>query len=221
MISISTSLFTVTSLLLLVGSSSPVAVIEDVRGKPAGLQVMDYVEPGEVIQLGSNDSIVLDYLTSCWRETITGGTVTVGTEESDVVNGKIERSRVECQANNKAQVDPALADRSGGMIFRGNPRLTPQVTLYGLSPIIEVTSRDTLVIERIDRPGKPREISLSGEQLVHNKFLDLAKTGVVLTAGAIYRAKAGTQEIVFKIDPKAKPGQTPIVGRLLRLHPAD
>lgn len=220
MISISTSLFTVTSLLLLVGSSSPVAVIEDVRGKPAGLQVMDYVEPGEVIQLGSNDSIVLDYLTSCWRETITGGTVTVGTEKSDVVNGKIERSRVECQAN-KAQIDPALADRSGTMIFRGEPRSTPQVTLYGLSPIIEVTSRDTLVIERIDRPGKRREISLSGEQLVHNKFLDLAKTGVVLTAGAVYRAKAGTQEIVFKIDPKAKPGQTPIVGRLLRLQRAD
>jgi hypothetical protein len=76
MISVSTSLFTVTSLLVLVGSSSPVAVIEDVRGNPAGLQVMDYVEPGKVIQLGSNDSIVLDYLTSCWRETITGGTVT-------------------------------------------------------------------------------------------------------------------------------------------------
>jgi hypothetical protein len=220
MISISTSLFTVTNLLLLVGSSSPVAVIEDLRGKPAGLQVMDYVEPGAVIQLGSNDSIVLDYLTSCWRETITGGTVTVGTEESDVVNGKIERSRVECQAN-KAQIDPALADRSGGMTFRGGPRSTPQVTLYGLSPIIEVTSRDTLVIDRIDRPGKRREILLSGEQLVQNKFLDLAKTGVVLTAGAIYRAKAGTQEILFKIDPKAKPGQTPIVGRLLRLQPAD
>ncbi len=220
MISISISLFTVTSLLVLVGSSSPVAVIEDVRGNPAGLQVMDYVEPGKVIQLGSNDSIVLDYLTSCWHETITGGTVTVGTEQSEVVNGKIERSRAECQAN-KAQIDPAFANHSGGMIFRGEPRLTPQVTLYGLSPIIEVTSRDTLVIERIDRPGERREISLSREQLVHNTFLDLAKTGVVLTAGAIYRARAGTQEIVFKIDPEAQAGQTPIVGRLLRLQPAD
>lgn len=137
-----------------------------------------------------------------------------------MVNGKIERSRVKCQAN-KAQIDPALTNHSGAMIFRGEPRPTPQVTLYGLSPIIEVTSRDTLVIKRIDRPGERREISLTREQLVHNTFLDLAKTGVVLTAGAIYWAKAGTQEIVFKIDPEARPGQTPIVGRLLRLQPAD
>jgi hypothetical protein len=218
MISVPTSLFTFTSLLVLVGSSSPVALIEDVKGSPEGIEAMDYVEAGKVIRLGSNESIVLDYLGSCWRETITGGTVTVGLLQSDVANGTVERSRVACQAN-KTQIDPAL--QSGAMIFRREARPAPQVTLYGLSPIIEVSSGGTLVIERIDQPGERREISLGREQLVHNKFLDLAKTGVVLAAGGIYRAKAGLQKIVFRIDPQAQPGQTPIVGRLLRLQPAD
>ena len=66
--------------------------------------------------------------------------MTVGTEQSDVVNGKIEHSRVKCEAN-KAQIDPALFNHSGAMIW-GEPHPTPQVTLYGLSPIIEVTSRN-------------------------------------------------------------------------------
>jgi hypothetical protein len=220
MINVSTSLFTVGSLLVLAASSSPVALIENVKGSPAGIQVMDYVESGQVIRLGSDDSIVLSYLKSCWRETITGGTVTVGTEKSEVVNGRVERSRVDCQGS-KMQPAPALANTSGAMIFRGEPRLRPQVTLYGLSPVIEVNSGGTLVIERIDRPEERREISFSRQQLMHNKFLDLAKSGVVLTAGGIYRAVAGNEEIVFNVDPKAQTASTPIVSRLIRFQPVN
>lgn len=50
---------------------------------------MDYVEPGQVIRLGAADGLVLGYLKSCWRETITGGTVTVGTEQSQVAGGEV------------------------------------------------------------------------------------------------------------------------------------
>ena len=56
-------------------AETPVAVVEDVKGKPSGVEFMDYVVPGKVIRLGPNDSIVLGYLASCWRETITGGTM--------------------------------------------------------------------------------------------------------------------------------------------------
>jgi hypothetical protein len=48
--------------------------------------------------------------------------------------------------------------------------------------------------------------------------LDFAKAGVALAAGGIYRAKLAGQEIVFKIDPDAKPGDMPLVGRLARLQ---
>ena len=49
-------------------------------------------------------------------------------------------------------------------------------------------------------------------------FFDCAKTGVTLAPGGIYRAKFADQAIVFKIDPDAKAGDAPLVGRLARLQ---
>jgi len=227
MISIPTA-FKATGILVLVASlRSPVAIIEDITGTPPAIHFMDYLKAGDVIQLGPQDSIVLGYLKSCWRETITGGTVTVGAEQSKVQNGKVERSQVAC-GGGKMELTAELAGKSGTMVFRdlpgsGQPGIVPapQFTLYGRSPVIEVRPRGTLIIERIDAPGERHEVPLNGEHLVHGTFLDLATTDVVLAAGGVYRAKAGAQEIVFKIDPKAHPGQTPIVGRLLRLQPAN
>src|SRR5262249_33800997 len=64
---------------------APVAVVEDVQGKVSGAELMDYVVPGQVIKLSAGSSIVIGYMKSCWRETISGiGTVIVGTEESSV-----------------------------------------------------------------------------------------------------------------------------------------
>src|SRR5437899_11320027 len=79
-------------------AQSPAAVVEEVKGNPAGVEFMDYVVPGKVIRLGPQGSIVLGYMKSCWRESITGGTVTVGTEKSEVESGKIERTKAECDA---------------------------------------------------------------------------------------------------------------------------
>lgn len=205
---------------------SPTAVIEDITGGPPGVQFMDYVEIGEVIRLGPQDKIVLGYLKSCWHETITGGTVTVGTEQSEVQNGKVDRSKVACEGS-KMLLTAELAAKSGAMVFRDpsrnakQPAPQPQFTVYGRSPIIEVRPGGSLVIDRVDKPGEHQEVVLNGEKLIHGTFLDLAKTGVVLAAGGVYRAQAGSQEIVFKIDTDAQSGQTPIVGRLLRLQPAN
>jgi hypothetical protein len=76
------------------------------------------------------------------------------------------------------------------------------------------------VIERLDQPGERHEIVITGQELTHGAFLDLAKTGLTLAPGGVYRAKMGDQEIVFKIDPNAEPGETPLIGRLARLQPA-
>jgi hypothetical protein len=66
----------------------PVALVEEVSGAPAGVEFMDYVETGKTIELGARGGIVLSYLNSCVRETISGGTVTVGTDQSDVQGGR-------------------------------------------------------------------------------------------------------------------------------------
>ena len=207
---------------LAAAASSPVAVVEDVSGNPDGIQFMDYVEAGRDIKLGPQDSIVLGYLTSCWRETITGGTVTVGTERSDVQDGMVERSTVTCAAN-KMQLTAELASKSGAMVFRDmqNDAQHPQLTIYGRSPMIEVKPDEgTLTVERIDRSGETHRIAVTADQLVHGTFIDLAKTGVELAAGGVYRAKTAGQGIVFKVDPDALSGESPILGRLVRLQPA-
>ena len=51
-------------------AQAPVALVEDVQGKPDGVDFMDYVTMGQVIKLGPQDTVVLGYLKSCWRETI-------------------------------------------------------------------------------------------------------------------------------------------------------
>jgi hypothetical protein len=220
------TLIAVGVILLAASTQSPVAVVEDVTGNPAGIQFMDYVVPGKVIELGREETIVLGYLKSCWRETITGGTVTVGTEQSEVQAGHVERAKVACEGS-KMLLTAELANKSAAMVFRDRPRKTqqaparPQFTLYGLSPVIEIRAGTTLTIERIDKPGERHTVAVGSQQLVHGAFFDLAKANLVLAAGGIYRAQAGTQEMVFKIDADAKPGPTPIVGRLLKLQPAS
>jgi hypothetical protein len=82
-----------------------------------GIQFMDYVDPGQVIRLGAHDRIVLGYLKSCWRETISGGTVTVGPEQSEVAGGEAARAKVACEGG-KMMRSAELAGKSGAMVFR-------------------------------------------------------------------------------------------------------
>jgi len=204
-------------------AQAPAAVVEEVGGGVTGVQFMDYVEPGQVIRLGGHDRIVLGYLKSCWRETITGGTVTVGTEQSEVAGGEVVRAKIACEGG-RMMLSAELAGKSGAMVFRQVPNRKaaptphPQFTLYGLSPVFEVRPGGRLVVERLDQPGERHEIAITDQQLVRGAFLDFAKAGVALAAGGIYRAKLAGQEIVFKIDPDAKPGDAPLAGRLARLQ---
>ena len=90
---------------------------------------MDYVDAGQTIRLGPHDTIVLSYLNSCVRETITGGTVTVGVEQSEVQAGKVTRSKVDC-----GEPTFALTGNSeiqfAGRVFRG-PKPQVSDTLAG------------------------------------------------------------------------------------------
>ena len=60
-------------------AQSPVAVVEEIQGKVTGAEFMDYVVPGQVIKIGPTGSIVLSYLKTCRRETISGIGTVIGT----------------------------------------------------------------------------------------------------------------------------------------------
>jgi hypothetical protein len=199
-----------------------VALVEDITGHPAGVELMDYVQSGKTIELGSRDTIVLSYMSSCVRESITGGTVTVGTARSEVQGGKVARSTVPCDAG-KMVLASDQSVQFGGRVFRSAPLSTataqpsPDITLYGRSPIVELTSPATVLIERLDQPSERYVVEPGAKQLARGKFYDFAKQGKNLAPGATYRVSWGSHEMIFKIDPRAKSGNTPLVGRLLRL----
>jgi hypothetical protein len=212
------------SLTILLGATTlasaqmPSAIVESVKGPVAGAEFMDYVTPGQVIKLGAHGTIVLAYLASCLRETITGGVVIVGADESRVSLGEVSREKPMCDT---AQVKVSDSATSGGMAFRNSPRrrqaaAVPQLTIYGLSPVIEVTEHGKLSIERIDKPGERYEATLSKGSLVRERFHDLAAVSTRLKAGGVYAVTLGSRRTVFKVDQLAAP-TGPLLGRLVRL----
>ena len=208
-------------------AQAPVALIEEVQGQPAGIEKMDYVSDGRIIKLGVNDTIILDYLKSCWRETIKGGaTVIVGTDQSDVQGGTVSREKVLCDGG-KMQLTAELASKSGVMVFRDVPNkqpssllaLRPQFFLYGTSPIVQVTKGGPIVIERVDKPGERYEIGGDDGLMPRGAFYDFADNNKALAVAGIYRATQDSVRVLFQIDLEAKSGKTPVAGRLLWLKP--
>jgi len=205
----------------LAAAQAPVAVVEDVQGKVTGVEFMDYVAPGAVIKIGPAGKVVLGYMKSCWRETITGvGTVIVGAEESMVHLGEVKAGKVRCDSSHSPQIDREVSE-SAATSFRGieeEGSMSPRLTLYGLSPVFETTGRGKLVVERLDVKGERYDVDLVAASLARRKFYDFAKTGTSLKPGGTYAASLGPQRTVFLIDRRAEPGPTPIIGRLVRLE---
>ncbi|MEK9281650.1 MULTISPECIES: hypothetical protein [unclassified Bradyrhizobium] len=203
-------------------AQTPAAIVEDVQGKVDGIAFMDYVAPGKIIKLGPKASVTLSYLKSCMRETISEGVVLVGTEQSTVQLGDVQRAKVPCDAN-AAQLSERQANQGAATTFRtmrsdakGTPTKLP--TIYGVSPLVQVRSGSTLVIDRIDGKEASISVPLKGEILVAGKFYDFAKAGKTLTPGATYLATLGAKRYTFQVDARATSSPTPIVGRLLRLE---
>jgi hypothetical protein len=203
----------------LAAAQTPVAVVEDVQGKVTGAEFMDYVAPGKVIKLGAGGMVVLSYMKSCWRETITGiGTVIVGAEESMVHLGEVKAGKVLCDSAHSQLIDQEIGESAATVVRSMEGSMSPRFTLYGLSPLVETTGRGKLVVERLDVKGERYAVDLTAASVVRGKFYDFAKTGTALKPGGVYAASLGSQRTVFLVDRRAEPGPSPIIGRLVRLE---
>lgn len=215
----------------------PIALVEDINSTTADVEFMDYVGTGQVIKLAPRDVLVLSYLKSCAHETITGGTVRIGSERSEVEGGKIARAKVRCNGGNM-RLASQQANASGASAFRLQSAPVEPV-LYALPPMVQLprlqpNDKRTLVIERIDRPGERIEVAI-GNDLAGGAFYDLAKADMKpLARGGVYRATIGPSKVTFKVDAKAKVAKAdtgkkktgkakseklPVVSRLLRFPP--
>ena len=70
--------------------------------------------PGKV---APDQTIVLSYRGSCVLEMITGGTLVVGTQRSEVKSGKVQRP--EDERCNVGRIEQLKGEEAGGRTFRG------------------------------------------------------------------------------------------------------
>jgi hypothetical protein len=198
----------------------PTALVEDVRSASAGVEFMDYVGSGQVIKLGPHDTLVLSYLQSCEQETITGGTVVVGTQQSNVQGGQIARAKSPCDGGN-VRLSEAEASKSAASAFRVQSA-GMEVTLYAQAPAVAFPKMlpgksRTLVISRVGHAGERYSVKISDAAAAAG-FYDLAKMNLSLARGGIYMASLGGQNVPFRIDANAQSGPAPIASRLLRFE---
>ena len=153
-------------------AQTPVAVVEDVQGKVTGAEVMDYVVPGQVIKLGAGGLVVLGYMKSCWRETISGiGTVIVGTEQSAVHLAEFKADKVACDPSQSQHVGREVGESAAAVVRSLNADSPPPLVLHGQSPIIATSDRGRLVVERLDvRERTLCEIDLTLAAMTRGKF---------------------------------------------------
>ena len=200
-------------------AQTPVAVVEDVQGKVTGAEVMDYVVPGQVIKLGAGGLVVLGYMKSCWRETISGiGTVIVGTEQSAVHLAEFKADKVACDPSQSQRIGREVGESAAAVVRSLNADSPPPLVLHGQSPIIATSDRGRLVVERLDVRGERYEIDLTLAAMTRGKFYDFARTKIALKPGGKYSATLKSKQVVFVIDANADPGSGPIIGRLVPLQ---
>lgn len=199
-------------------SGEPVAIVDEIVSKNSSLQSFDQLESGEVIALLPSDRLVLEYYASCVRETINGGTVTVGETESTIRGGQISRETIDCQ-NRPAKLNDNQVNSSGVVAFRGggagkNKPAHPRLTLQGLSPIVRSEIGGELHIIRIDKDASDIRLAIKAGSL------DLLTRQIELTPGAIYRAdlttQKGTRSLVFAVDGFAQSGAVSAPSRLIQ-----
>jgi hypothetical protein len=203
-------------------AAPPVAVVEDVQGKVTGAEFMDYVVPGQVIKLGPGGKLVLGYMKSCWRETISGvGTVIVGAEQSAVHLADFKAEKVACDPSQAQRIGKELGE-SAATIFRSlkdeKKKGPPPLVLHGQSPIVSISERGKLVVERLDVKGERHEVDLTSAQLTHGRFYDLARSNIALQPGGAYSITLNSKFAAFVVDPNATPGAGPVIGRLVTLQ---
>jgi hypothetical protein len=201
-------------------NATPTALVEEVASEGASVQPLDFVDAGQVIELGARGTLTLGYLASCVHEKIIGGRVTIGIQQSEVRGGSVERTKTPCAGGQLALVaDQAM--HSGGTAMRGlSPPSTSAsagrdrratLTVFDVSPLLALRLPVTLTLERVDIRGERHRL----EPAPGANTIDLAERGITLARGGRYKLSDGSRTVLIKVDRAAGSGGTPLLGRMI------
>lgn len=170
------------------------AVVEQGATVNGDIQALDRLAEGTEFNLGAGETMILAYTRSCVRETITGGKVTVGAEQSDVAGGQVVREEIKTCPEPRLALTAAESQESAIIAFRGGTRhlfsKTPLLASRDSNLRIAIFEGDTLIREFKTETGE----------------LDLAAEKLELTPGKVYRAESDRNTVLLEIDADAQAG---------------
>jgi hypothetical protein len=189
-----------------------VAILEEIAGAAGKHEAFDELKAGERLDLGANGRAVIGYLASCARETIEGGTVVIGKDQSQIEGGKVARETIPCEAT-QLVLSEAEAGKSATVSMRPMPweRELRQI-VPAQSPLIWVEAKGQLTIKRLDTEEQ-QTLSFP----IEDGKVDLAIHQVELVPNGFYELQAGKKRMVIKIHNNAQAGAMPAMSRLVRL----
>jgi hypothetical protein len=199
---------------LAAAAQEPVAIVEDATDSTPPLQLFETLTEGREIDLGEGGRLVLGYFSSCIREQVSGGTVVVGREQSEVTGGSVTRETVPCAGGDATLADSEAAE-SGALVLRAPPGGNEDgpLKVFSATPVFLLPegSSGALVIRRLDRQAPEISLPVSGNSV------DLAEAGPALRLGGRYEVRLGERAVEFEVDPRARYRGGPLIGRLVTL----
>lgn len=192
--------------------SDAAAVVESVEGVP-GLSVMDYVFPGQTIELGKKGKLVLSYLSGCLTETIQGGTARVGLDGAQVgAGGKRTASNAPgCEpAKPMVLAEASEAGAAVGRLGKNSPFGTDwaERAIKSGPPTFKWDAKlGGTELRILDLDQEPAALVWQGKANAGNSFIAYPAQGApALKPGLPYRAELlrGGQVVggaLFSIDP--------------------
>ena len=199
----------------------PTALVEAVSGA-SGVELMDYVYPGQVIDLGAKGSITLAHFESCVTETIRGGLVTVGEGSSDVSGGKLSAKETPCQGAKPIITAEASEAGAAAKRFGKGGSAEREFILKSGQPVFKWESPSGQATElAVYLDG--RQPKLVWSQGTKARHLTYPASAPKLEAGEPYRVEATLADgrkfgAMFSIDPGLEVADNP-ANRLVALGP--
>ncbi|MBL8708615.1 MAG: hypothetical protein JNL25_05445 [Rhodospirillaceae bacterium] len=179
-----------------------VAIVEQGVAVTADIQEFDLLREGTSFTLAPGESIVLGYLKSCRRETISGGTVVVGAKQSDVTGGTLILDQVQC-AETRLALTAAESQESATIAFRGGVK-----HIFVQAPIFLARKSLRVTIDGLET-GENWQLEPKDGRV------DLAVAGIALQPGQAYRIKGDRDTVIVEVDAAAGDGQAMALERVV------
>jgi len=189
------------------------AIVEDASGSLT-VGLFDVLKEGDEVDLSESGALTLGYFSSCISETITGGRVIVGSRQSEVFDGDVARTTVECDGGNVMLSEPQQA-QSGADVFRDEIQKQKNAKYVSFSdqPILIFSEPiKSLRIRRVDDDGIDKIIAINGA-VANFEVLD-----VRLSVGGIYQVRIRDRRFYLMPQERSSNRAPSLLNRVIR-HP--